>query len=160
MKSEYTLNTKADVSACFCDLENRFDAGEKLVVTVKTDNRTRRQLLTGLYWHFLGQVCKHTGHDKQEAHDNAKRQFLIPIYARDSERHPDHKDVLKNMGIIKRDMPEMFENMAALVIEGTHLEDADESEMSEYIKCVEQQGISLGVKFQLSRHEKELWGEV
>lgn len=157
-KAEYVIAQKVDLLAFFKDVEDRFDTAGTQIAEVKNDNRTKLSLLTGLYWHFLGQICKHTGHDKEEAHNHAKRMFLIPIFARNPERHQEHKDVLKNMQIIKRERPEMFEAMAALVISGTHLVDADEDEMREYIGMVEANGISLGVRFQLSRNEQEFWG--
>jgi len=85
MKSEYTLNTKADVSACFCDLENRFDAGEKLtIVVISTKDKSKVRTLSQnaslhKYCSDLASKMTDSGFTQKELVGSFKNGFVLPV---------------------------------------------------------------------------------
>lgn len=160
MKSEpieLGINGPDDIAIACIEMRDRYKENGNQIVVILNDNLKMVDTLRKLYWVFVAQVAKHTGHTKEEHHDHYKYRFLLRIFIRSPERHPKYENLISLMENIRENAPESFEEMKQLVIHGTHIKDAWEDELRELISDVEADGISLRVPFKISPKQAEMW---
>ena len=111
----------------------------------------------GFYWVSVGIIAGERGQTKLDMHRTLKQEFLLPIFLRDEERHPDLAAIRQHMRTLKAEAPETYNKMLTYIVNNTHLADASVDEMREYLDEIDNWGALEGYTLPPPRRREIRW---
>ena len=143
-KSEVT--NLDDLDSCMDMIRAQFDEHGPQEVTSKNFKETLNSAQRGCYWWWLGYIGKHLGSTKEEIHRVYKEKFLLNIFLGDPDGHPEFAELVQNMNILKKNLPNKYEYFRSMVIDGISHMDASVKNMSDLLTEVSSHARELNIR--------------
>ena len=121
-----------------------------LDVTVKKHDTSIVTAQRGLYWWWVGVICKTTGDTKIELHEQFKESIFLNVYIADIENHPTFDGIVTAMKIVRDQAPEQFSTLRAAVMHGVSHLDATKANWHDVFESIEMIARGLNVKLPVS----------
>lgn len=125
------------------DLITSLPADGSYKVAIGEDKSTRSASQRGLQWMWYTDISNVTGETKEEVHERCKATHLKPILLRDDEAYRELVESLRKLYKSGDEATAIYLNGAVIkLLSTTRL---NETQMSEYLTCVEREHAEQGM---------------
>jgi hypothetical protein len=138
-----------DLDAVLRILRQRFDTSGRQTVIISNYERNISSEQRGLYWMWLGVISSELGDTKDELHKVFKERFLLNIFLADIDNHQDFAGLTENMRVVKKLAPDQFPAIRSFVMSQLSIMDATTTNMSQYLKEIENEAINMRIRLPL-----------
>jgi len=128
-----TMHTLDDLDVVARVARAHFDKHGETQVIIKNVDESITDAQRAYHWVLCGIFGADLGYSKDEMHQQLKEKYLLNIYINDPLNHPGFVGVVDNMLTVKKQCPEQYPAIRALVIGGVSIKDATKANMMELL---------------------------
>lgn len=148
MAKEIKVKSVYELKIVFNLIKEMLRNRKKVFVSIKTSAESLSDKQRGLYWLWLEDIAADQQDNKVDLHWHYKERFLLPIFLADVD-NPNHfhiHEAWRNLQIVRRERPDMYQSMLKLIVSGVSIQDSSKDNMLEYLKEIDRHASSLGIR--------------